>query len=236
MSKKLAAFRLQNRGVTERSLKSATLRRPRTWLKLDVAEPDVAAMRRGWNDEIDEDLAQLDHNITRLRIEYDQFFLGNMKRPPQVLLGKVQKTIARFSNKMPSNTAQKFRFNQLNSRYQMYRQHWGRVMRQIEAGTYKIHRFKADLHDQQRNTGESPAPKAPAGRRGNDTAIEKLCDALISARSRTGDTSSIDRSKVAQMVKQQTSAIRKQHPGARIRFRVVIEDRKAKLKASISKA
>ncbi len=37
------------------------------------------------------------------------------------------------------------------------------------------------------------------------------------------------------MVKQQTASIREQHPGAKIKFRVVIEDNRAKLKASVSK-
>ena len=112
-------------------------------------------MRRARSDEVDEQLNELEHNIKRLRIEFDKYFVGTMKRPPQVLQGKVNKTVAYFSNKMPRNTAQKFRFNQLNSRYQMYRQHWGRVMRQIEAGTYKSDRFKAALHDRDRFASEA---------------------------------------------------------------------------------
>ena len=95
------------------------------FLKLTVARADVLPMRRGKSDEVDEQLNELDQNIKRLRIEYDQYFMGTMKRPPQVLQGKVQKTVAFLSNKMPRNTAQKFRFNQLNSNYQMYRQQLG---------------------------------------------------------------------------------------------------------------
>jgi hypothetical protein len=205
-------------------------------LKFAFDRADAAAMRRGRQDEVDEELAALDQNIKRLRIEYDQYFMGNSRRAPQVLLGKVQKTIVRFSNKMPSNTAQKFRFNALNSKYQMYRQHWGRIMRQIEAGTYKVHKFQADLHERDSGISESgPVTKAAmAGPQGSP--IDKLCDALSSARRKTGEqTGKIDSSKVAKMVKQQTASIRKQHPGAKIKFRVVIEGNRAKLKASVSK-
>ncbi|MEE9280007.1 MAG: MXAN_5187 C-terminal domain-containing protein [Myxococcota bacterium] len=194
-------------------------------------------MRRGLSDEVDEELAELDHNIKRLRIEYDQYFLGNMKRQPLVLQGKVQKVVTRFSNKMPRNTAQRFRFNQLNSQYQMYRQHWGRIMRQIEEGTYKAQRFQANLREAARNTNESPAAKLPPAATPSGSPIDKLCDALATARKKTGEhAGGIDRTRIAKMVRQQTASIREQHPGAKIRFRVVIEDNRAKLKASVSRS
>ncbi len=206
------------------------------FLKLTVEAADVVPMRRAKNDEVDEQLNELDQNIRRLRIEYDQYFQGAMKRPPQVRLGKVQKTVAYFSNKMPRNTAQKFRFNQLNSQYQMYRQHWGRIMRQIEAGTYKAHRFKANLHDRERFGDEAHTPLGTVSVPPGSSPVDKLCNALTSARQKTGEQTAIDRAKVAKMVKQQTANIRKKHPGAKIRFRVVIEDNRAKLKASVSRS
>ncbi len=189
-------------------------------------------------DEVDEQLTELDQNLKRLRIEYDQYFMGNMKRPPQVLQGKVQKVVAYFSNKMPRNTAQKFRFNQLNSRYQMYRQHWGRVMRQMEEGTYKTQRFHATIRKRQNEGDEATTPVTvgSVGAKPLASPIDRLCDALGAARKKTGEQSAIDRAKIAQMIKQQTANLRQRHPGAKIRFRVVIEENKAKLKASVSKS
>ena len=206
------------------------------FLKLTVDTADVLPMRRGRSDEVDEQLNELDQNIKRLRIEYDQYFIGTMKRPPQVRQGKVQKTVAYFSNKMPRNTAQKFRFNQLNSKYQMYRQYWGRIMRQIEAGTYKSDRFKAAIHDRDRFEGEAHTPMGTVAVPPGSSPVDKLCDALTSARKKTGEQADINRTKVARMVKLQTANIRKKHPGAKIRFRVVIENNRAKLKASVSRS
>ena len=189
-------------------------------------------------DEVDEQLTELDQNIKRLRIDYDQYFMGNMKRPPQVRQGKVQKAVAYFSNKMPRNTAQKFRFNQLNSKYQMYRQYWGRVMREIEAGTHKTQRFQAAIRKRQGGGDEATTPVTvgSVGAKSLAPPIDRLCDALGAARKKTGEKSAIDRAKIAQMVKQQTANLRQRHPGAKIRFRVVIEENKAKLKASVSKS
>ncbi len=206
------------------------------FLKLTFETADVLPMGRAKSDEVDEQLTELDQNIKRLRIEYDKYFVGTMKRPPQVLQGKVNKTVAYFSNKMPRNTAQKFRFNQLNSKYQMYRQHWGRIMRQIEAGTYKSDRFKAAIHDRDRFEGEAHTPMGTVAVPAGSSPVDKLCDALTSARKKTGEQVGINRTKVAQMVKLQTANIRKQHPGSKIRFRVVIENNRAKLKASVSRS
>ena len=194
---------------------------------------------RSEREELDEDLNELDKNIKRLRIEYEQYFLGNMKRPPNALQGKVQKVILRFANSPPLNTGYRFRFNQLNARFQMFRQQWGRTMREIEAGTYKRHRFKADLREQSLPVKPPPEQKQSERRtrqRGGDP-LDKLADALNAARRKTGEHASpVDRTRLANSVRKQTAALRKQYGDAKIRFKVVIEDNKAKLKASVTRS
>src|SRR5512147_2879841 len=121
-------------------------------------------MARGQKDPVDEELDELDQGLKRLRVEYDQFFLGILKRPPTVLQGRVQKIIVKYANEILRKTAQKFRFNQLNSKFQIYRQQWGRTIRQIESGTYRGHRFKAQLHERERGLiplAGAPEPEAP---------------------------------------------------------------------------
>ena len=99
-----------------------------------------------------------------------------------------------------------------------------------------VNDVKADLHDRERGVSgpEAPAEKAPAKKsRGN--AIDQLCNALEGARRKTGEHGALDRDRLADMVKKQTAAIRQKHGDAKIKFRVVIEDNKAKLKASVTK-
>ena len=202
-------------------------------------------MRRGQQDPVDEELADLDQSIKRLRVEYDQFFLGILKRPPSVLQGRVQKVIVKYSNETLRKTHQKFRFNQLNSKYQIYRQQWGRTIRQIEAGTYKGHRFKANLHERERalaaqqqadaptprpETTDTPAPVTKTG------PMDQLYTALLAARRKAGESGPApDRAKVSELVKKQTAALRAKHPGAKVRFRVAVDGNRAKLVASIVK-
>src|SRR5262245_35380834 len=197
------------------------------------------ARGRGQKDEDDEELDELDQNLKRLRIEYDQYFLGILKRPPEMLQGRVQKVIVKFANEVLRKTHQKFRFNNLNSKYQVHRQQWRRTMRSIEAGTYKGHVFKAKLHERARGVSdETPNPfmqKAEAPKAGGGP-MDKLFDAFVAARKRAGDSGPApDRAKLSEIVKKQTAALKAKHPGAKVKFRVAVEGKKAKLVASVVK-
>jgi hypothetical protein len=198
------------------------------------------ARGRGQKDEVDEELDELDQNLKRLRVEYDQYFLGIMKRPPEMLQGRVQKIIVKYANETLRKTHQKFRFNNLNSKYQIHRQQWGRTMRQIEAGTYKGHVFKAKLHERARGViDETPnpfKPQDPAPKAATGGAMDKLFDAFVAARKRAGDAGPApDRAKLSEIVKKQTAALKAKHPGAKVKFRVAVEGKKAKLVASVVK-
>lgn len=196
------------------------------------------ARGRGQRDEIDDELDELEQYLKRLRVEYDQYFLGILKRPPEMLQGRVQKIIVKYANETLRRTHQKFRFNNMNSQYQVFRQQWGRTMRQIEDGTYKGHLFKAKLHERARGvsdetpnpfmrTPDSPKPSGP---------MDKLFDAFVAARKRAGDAGPApDRAKLSEIVKKQTAALKAKHPGAKVKFRVAIEGKKAKLVASVVK-
>ena len=184
---------------------------------------------------IEEDLDDLERKIQRLRIEYDQHFAGNGRREPTQLRSDVQKTITRYSSDPPRNTQLKFKFNSLVARFQALRALWGRSLREIEAGTYRAHNFRADLHDEERETGEGP-PEGPQAKRASRAgAIDKLCAALDSARKQTGESGgSLDRRRLEQIVRQQTQRLKQKNPNGKVRFKVVIEDNKAKLKATVS--
>jgi hypothetical protein len=194
-------------------------------------------------EELEQELEELEINLKRLRIEYEQFFRGSMKREPTVLRGKVQKVITRFVSDPPRNQVIKFRFNSLNARYQTFRQLWGRTMREIEAGTYAPHKFrmKANSEQTQEESKELDKLKRQSdeleGKResASGSPFDRLHNALLSARQKTGEsTQELTREKLAQLVKRQTELIRDQRGAdAKVKFRVVIEDNKAKLKATV---
>ncbi len=192
-------------------------------------------MRKFGRNETDEVLDNLDHNLKRLRLEYEQFFMGNMKREPQVLRGKVQKAVTRLVNEPPRNSAQKFRFNSLNSKFQVYRQLWGRTMREIESGTHKRDRFRKKMQSPAA-AGPEAAPQQKRETAKAGSSVDRLHAALVSARRKTGEHGGEPSSEALnRMVRKQMEAIRAKHGDVKVKFKVVIEDNKAKLKAQVSK-
>lgn len=194
-------------------------------------------VRRGSSAEIEEELDDFERMLQRLRIEYDQYFMGGMRREPTQLRGEVQRFITKYMSSPPRNAALKFRFNSLVARYQAFRAIWGRTQREIEAGTYKRHRFRLALQalearEAAGERGRSPRRKRPAAASGG-SAIDKLYEALSRARTRTGEAGRIDRASLERAVRKQTAELRRKHGDAKVRFKVVIEGNKAKLKAKV---
>jgi len=117
---------------------------------------------------LEEDFKILENKLLQLKLDYDQYFLGSRPREPVMLRGEVQKLIALYSNQAIQNTALRFKFGSICSRYQAFKRQWNEILRQIEAGTYSRHRFKAELHERRRHEEEPPTKPAPeAGKKGD---------------------------------------------------------------------
>src|SRR5262245_32537779 len=179
--------------------------------------------------DIDEDLTLLDARLKQLRVEYEQYFLGSRKREPQLVRGEVQKIATYYANVPIRNTAHRFRFNNLRARFFTLRRHWDDTLRKVEEGRYDRHRFQADLHDRERGAAEAaPCAEPPA-----KDDLDQLFEAWREARTATGQpTAGLSRERLAAQLEQQSAAIRERFGAAEVRFRVVVEDGRAKLKAT----
>jgi hypothetical protein len=186
---------------------------------------------------VEEELAELDHDLTRLKIEYEQYFSGNGKREPIQLRAGVQRVITRYVSEPPRNATLKFKFNSLCARFQAYRAMWGRTLREIEAGTYRRQRFRTAV------AGGDPGSALAAARAsaasgapdsGFDKTIDRVYQALLEARRKTGETTPLDREALASAIRKQADELQRTRPDAKLKFKVVIDGSKARLKASIS--
>lgn len=188
-------------------------------------------MARPLGHDIDEDLALLEAKLKVLKFQYEQYFLGNRPREPQVERGEVQKIVAYWSNLPIRNTASRFRFNTLCSRFFTFRRQWDETVRKIESGTYAPHQFKAKLR-----SGGASAPSERAAANATPRT-DDLFDAYLEARRTCGeDTQGLTRDKLDQVLKKQEEAIRNKYSCQAVKFRVVVENGKTKLKASPVKA
>jgi hypothetical protein len=186
------------------------------------------AMARPLGADLEADLELLDVKIKQAKNEYDQYFLGHRPREPAMTRGEVQKIIAYWSNLPIRNTKHRFRFNTLCARFFTFRRQWDEINRRIEEGTYEPHNKRA------RRRAAEQAEAAPAPARASAAADQgDVCAAYIEARRACGEsTAGLDRERVAALIEEQRRAILERYRCADVRFRVVVEDGKARLKAT----
>jgi hypothetical protein len=179
-------------------------------------------------DTIEEAIRILDFKMSQLKRDYDQYFLGSRPREPVLLRGEMNKLVIMLTNTAIQNTALRFRFSSLCSRFQAFRRQWDENLRKIEQGTYERHRFKAKIH------GAKGAPAPKAGSSASAAGDDDLYQSYIDARLACGQpVDGISRQKLEGVIEKQRTQLRDRYgDAASFRFRVAVEDGKVKVKAS----
>lgn len=94
--------------------------------------------------ELDIALDELETRLERLRALYEQYFLGIEKIEPSVARKDVERRIWLLRRERINNTAKRFRLQTIIQRHNTFQQHWVRICREIEAGTYQRHLARAE--------------------------------------------------------------------------------------------
>src|SRR5690349_2764070 len=90
-----------------------------------AGEPDI--------EEILDDLAM---RIERLRVLYEQYFMGIEKTEPHTARKEVSRKVLELQQQNIRNTGMRFRFNTMMQKFNVYTTYWNRTLREIEKGTY----------------------------------------------------------------------------------------------------
>lgn len=184
----------------------------------------------------EEELKLLEIRLNQLKLDYEKYFLGTRPTEPAMQRAEVQKTITRWSNMRITRTALRFKFNSLNGRFQAFKRRWDDILRQIEAGTYQRHVFKANLRDRERGIGSASGGRGgrdgaggDGAGQGRDDLFETYRDAMLA----TGQNASgLTREKLQAAVTRQEASLKKKLGCDRVDFKVVVQDGKVKLKAA----
>lgn len=176
--------------------------------------------------EIQKDLLALEADLKRLEGEYNMFFAGRLPRPPWETRGRVEALIKRWDRGHIQGSADRFRFEMLQTRFQKFTELWDRGLRAREEG--RPGPFAA------------PPPKSRPGRRGADGKVlhvaaftdpagemdklHSLYDSLMDARRKLGEDA-VPFHKFAALVKDQVTKLR-EAGSPEVAFRVVEKDGK----------
>jgi hypothetical protein len=197
----------------------------------------------------DEELKLLEIKLNQLKLDYEKYFIGTRPTEPAQLRSEIQKSVIKWSNTRITNSALRFKFNSLNGRYQAFKRQWDGILRQIEAGTYKRHVFKANLHDRERGlaptenelaTQSIPATAAAeklvgagdAGAAGRSSSTDLFETYRAAMQSAGQDTRGLSREKLTAVLAKQEAELKKKLGCEKVAFKVVVQDGKVKLKAA----
>lgn len=106
---------------------------------------------------IKETLDLLRQYIQLTKTEYDMYFMGINRVPPNDKERELKRMIRELQDTVINNTSLKFQFKSLRARYSSLSMYWLRTCKQIEDGTYRKHRVMADLRSERNRGGSQDA-------------------------------------------------------------------------------
>ena len=192
----------------------------------------------------DDELDKLEEDIRRLKNKFDQFFSGIQKMPPTTDRRQVEAFIHDLNKQKMRDNTRRFRFNTLLTRYNQFREMWGRRMREREEGPIDFRRRQAALEaapapppppPQARSSprvtsgGADPYVRVAAGTSGDE--VRRIYDQLSQEHGKLGTRPTMTFDQLNDMITKQSEVVRSRYNVAAVGFRVETVDGKVKLKA-----
>lgn len=189
-----------------------------------------------------EDLEWLANGIRQLQIEWEKFFSGVEKKPPNEAKDRLEGVIRRYAYTEIRNNAERFRYQSLVARYNTFSELWNKRLRAREEGRV------AGLHVPRTLAPPAPAPPAPPARAASPTgevrvqqpdrdveALRSLFDQFLAKRKETGETGTVKFEAFQKLVSQQATRILAAKGAKAVDFRLETKDGKVSLKAKVVK-
>jgi hypothetical protein len=199
---------------------------------------------------LDDELDSLNVKIRQLRVQFDLFFSGALPKPPLEARDFLDKEVKRIGASREMKLAQRFLYNTLLNRWNIFTEYWNKKLKEREEGV------RVSVVARRRATVQSPAapgPPPPAratGRRPDpldrklvaQTAVRDLVDAtgeemkafyksFLEARQEAGSTRPPSYEKFCEEIQRQARTIREKTACERVDFRLYLEENKVSLKA-----
>ncbi len=198
--------------------------------------------------------------MNEVKTEYELYFLQQRRISPEARATQLKAKVRELDRHFTTNTQLKFKRNAIKSRFSALQTQWGRIMKQIEAGTYRRHQVVADRkeaarRDLETRRRERAAAAAAAGEPEPDEedtdpperaaqrrkvklpegvyteGSSSLFKAFVAARKETGEgAKGLDEQKLHMTLKQHARAVKARTGAKKVAFRVAVEDGKTRVK------
>ena len=199
---------------------------------------------------IDEELGQLERDIRQLKIEYDQFFGGGRKRPPNEIEWRIELIVKRYGERSGDmKYGQRFRYNNLTQTYAKYKDIFRKRMKKKEESTVQRHfgaAAKAIEAERAQRLAEANARYATAVAEPSVFRItcseperevdkvDKLFEAFVEAKKSAGeDVARLTHAGFAEFVRKKTKDLQRQKNCHEVEYVVEFVENHVKLKALV---
>ncbi len=181
---------------------------------------------------IDEELVLLEDSMRRLKIEWDMFFGGGVKKPPYDSQWRIETTIKRLDGSRSLNYGQRFRLNGMVQKHAIHSDLWRQKMKRREEGTEGPRGRRVD-------TKPAPEPAAAPSFKvqwddpeKDSEKVGQLFSALVSAKKQLGENvNTINIDGFRRFVKQKTDQLKRDMRCQNVEYQVEVENGKVSLKA-----
>jgi len=195
----------------------------------------------------DEELSILDDGIRKLKIEYDVYFAGGVKKPPEDIEWRIRNVLKKFSDGRSLTMQQQFRYNTMAQKFAVLSDLWRRKLKIKEEGYRRpqdaLLAIQGLRPDEEHAAAEALGmPEKGAVHRGKphfefaDPQAEQakarvLYDALAEARRRAGVAPGPDFDSFRAFLSKKTAAIRTQFGCASVEYSIELGKSEVRLKA-----
>jgi hypothetical protein len=192
---------------------------------------------------IDEELDLLDSSLRRLKIEYDVYFGGGSKKPPNDTLWRVTSLIKKYGDSQKLSFTQRYKLNSLTQRYAIFNDLWRQKLKIKEEGYRRPQ--DAVLGITGLRTEAERAAEAALGASAEADASRIACsdvdremdavrvfyDRMMSEKQRVGEGAAAPFESFASFLRKKTEQIRRDFKCDAVEYSLEVHGKQVKLKA-----
>ena len=185
---------------------------------------------------VEDQLARIEDDIRRLKVEFDIYFNGGAKRPPYDTKLRLESHLKRLSDDRTLNFAQRYHLNSIQTRYASFRELWRRILQDREEG-HGAGAARAQAQAREREATPFVGSEFSCSDVRHDVrTVKDVYDALVEAKRSCGEgLRDLTFSKFHRLVMERTEAMKQKTGSERVTFSVDVDKGHVSFKAKVQK-
>lgn len=183
---------------------------------------------------IEDQLARIEDDIRRLKVEFDIYFNGAAKKPPYDTKLRLESHLKRLADDRTLNFAQRYHLNSIQTRYASFRELWRRILQDREEG-----RGAAGSRAAVRERETTPFARSEfscTDVRHDVRTVKDVYDSLVEAKRSCGEgIRDLTFSKFHRLVMERTEALKQKTGSDHVTFSVDVDKGHVSFKAKVQK-